>query len=180
MEVFVWLAKVLRSGNFRRVAKPLYYRLDHPHSFTNEYFRTSTSRRRAVWTTLFTGLLEAALPLCHSPEARLFVQQTIVDRVFDNLTRDDPNSSENLAAECLERLKYEQNTHLVSAAEFAQILRALPRRLRELKLNERSTMRRTIYRNHRAYQLGRVIYPASTMWRAIYQINHGLPRSRMK
>jgi hypothetical protein len=30
MEVFVWLAKVLRWGNFRRVAKPLYSRLAHP------------------------------------------------------------------------------------------------------------------------------------------------------
>ena len=38
-------------------------------------------RKRAVWTTLFTGLLEAAMPLCRTPEERLFFQQTIVDRI---------------------------------------------------------------------------------------------------
>jgi glycosyltransferase involved in cell wall biosynthesis len=29
-QVFVWLTKLLRWGNFKRVAEPLYYRLDHP------------------------------------------------------------------------------------------------------------------------------------------------------
>ena len=81
LEVFVWLAKLLRWGNFRRVAKPLYYRLDHPRSFTSEYYNLSEDRKRAVWTTLFTGLLEAAMPLCRTPEERLFFQQTIVDRM---------------------------------------------------------------------------------------------------
>ena len=81
LEVFVWLAKLLRWGNFRRVAEPLYYRLDHPHSFTSEYFSWPEDRKRAVWTTMFTGLLEAAMPLCRTPEERLFFQQTILDRI---------------------------------------------------------------------------------------------------
>ena len=45
-EVFVWLAKLLRWGSFRRVAEPLYYRLDHPRSLTNEY-RSSPERSEA-------------------------------------------------------------------------------------------------------------------------------------
>ena len=76
-EIFVWLAKLLRWGNFRRVAEPLYYRLDHAHN----YHKTVTvgwleDRHRAALTTLFTGLLEAVTPLCRTPEGRLFVQQT--------------------------------------------------------------------------------------------------------
>jgi hypothetical protein len=46
LEVFVWLAKLLRWGNFRRVAKPLYYRLDHPRSFTSAYISSPEDRKR--------------------------------------------------------------------------------------------------------------------------------------
>ena len=38
-------------------------------------------RKRAAWTTMFTGLLEAAMPLCRTPEERLFFQQIILDRI---------------------------------------------------------------------------------------------------
>ena len=31
--------QALRWGNFRRVAKPLYYKLDHPRNFTNEFLQ---------------------------------------------------------------------------------------------------------------------------------------------
>src|SRR5262245_40460525 len=60
MQEYGWLAKLLRWGNFRRVAKPLYYRLDHPCSFTNDWYRCPEDRKRTVLTTLFTALLEAA------------------------------------------------------------------------------------------------------------------------
>ena len=72
LEEFVWLAKLLRWGNFRRVAKPLYYRLDHPRSFTSAWFSSPEDRKRAALTRLFTGLLEVAVPLCRTPEQRRF------------------------------------------------------------------------------------------------------------
>src|SRR5262245_1102324 len=75
LQEFGWLAKLVRWGNFRRVAKPLYYKLDHPRSFTNDWNRCPEDRKRAVMTTMFTGLLEASMPLCRTPEERLFVQQ---------------------------------------------------------------------------------------------------------
>ena len=73
---------------------------------------------------MFTGLLEAAMPLCRTPEERLFFQQTIFDRivVYPTLYRpsNEPNSSGKLIAECLERLRYEGNTHLLGAEELPQ------------------------------------------------------------
>ena len=130
LEVFVWLAKLLRWGNFKRVAKPLYYRLDHPRSFTSAFDNLAEDRKRAIWTTLFTGLLDAAMPLCHTPEERLFFQQTIIDRivVFSRWTSNEPNSSGKLMAECLERLRHEGNTHLLRREELPQILQELKRR----------------------------------------------------
>ena len=78
-QVFGWLANLLRWGNFKRVAEPLYYRLDHARSYTREYW---DGAHRAAWTTLFTGLLDAAMRLCRTPEERLFFQQTILDRII--------------------------------------------------------------------------------------------------
>jgi glycosyltransferase involved in cell wall biosynthesis len=63
MEVFVWLAKLLRWGCFRRVGRPLYYRLDHPHSFTRvtgEYLRSSEDRFQGAFTR------DCLKPLFHS------------------------------------------------------------------------------------------------------------------
>ena len=73
--------KLVRWGNFRRVPQPLYYRLDHPENYHKAWFDWPEARKRAAWTTLFTGLLEAAMPLCRTPEERLFLQQVILDRV---------------------------------------------------------------------------------------------------
>ena len=74
---------------------------------------------------MFTGLLEAAMPLCRTPEERLFFQQIILDRIVVSPSylyhpSNEPNSSEKLIAECLERLRYEGNTHLLSAEELPQ------------------------------------------------------------
>ena len=80
-EIMVWLAKVVRWGIFRRVPQPLYYRLDHPENYHKEWFGWPEARKRAAWTTMFTGLLEAAMPLCRTPQERLFLQQVILDRV---------------------------------------------------------------------------------------------------
>ena len=91
-QVYVWLAKLLHWGNFKRVAKPLYYKLDHPRNFSNEFFSSSDDRKRAAMTTLFRGLLEAAMPLCRTPEERQFFQHAIVDRVVAWPTRNEPDA----------------------------------------------------------------------------------------
>jgi glycosyltransferase involved in cell wall biosynthesis len=122
LELFVWLAKILRWGSFRRVAKPLYYRLRHPHSFTSEYFRSSQERMQAVRTTYFTGMLEAVMPLCQTPEQRLFFQQLILDRIIARWPASEPTTSEEIIAKCMDRLKFEMNTHLLTQEELSKIL----------------------------------------------------------
>ena len=180
LEVFVWLAKLLRWGDFTRVAEPLYYRLDHPRSFTSEYDNLAEDRKRAIWTTLFTGLLDAAMPLCHTLDERLFFQQTIIDLIVVSRTRKEPNSSGRLMTECLERLRHEGNTHLLGSTELPQILQGLQRRMDEIKLLERSRIRGAIYRIRRQSRIAKFIYPRSRKQRAIYQIRHGLERVRNK
>ena len=54
--VFVWLAKLLRWGNFRRVAKSLYYRLDHLRSITSASRSVPDDRKRAVCVAGRAGL----------------------------------------------------------------------------------------------------------------------------
>src|SRR5262249_8430635 len=141
-EVAVWLAKLLRWGNFRRVAKPLYYRLDRPNSFTRTIGGWPKDRKRAIWTTMFTGLLEAALPLCRTPEERLFFKQTILHICLRYPISIEPDSSGKFLTECLDRLKYENNRHLLSNEELPPILRGLQRQSDEIELFERSQMRR--------------------------------------
>src|SRR5206468_3143772 len=75
--VFGWLAKLLRWGSFVRVPQPIYYRLDHAENFYKAWFDWPDERKRAAWTTLFTGLLEAALPVCRTPGERAFLLHLI-------------------------------------------------------------------------------------------------------
>jgi glycosyltransferase involved in cell wall biosynthesis len=169
LEVFVWLVKILRWGSFRRVAKPLYYRLAHPHSFTSEYFRSSEERLQAVRTTYFTGLLEAIMPLCQTPEQRLFFQQLILDRIVANWPASETTSSEKIIAKCLERLRFEMNTHLLNQEELPKILQRQKCRPNSKKL-ERSRMRRIIYRVRNQSQIAKILYPKSKMRSFVYQI----------
>ena len=181
LQIFGWLAKLLRWGNFRRVAKPLYYRLDHARSFTSEYSGRPDDRKRAVWTTMFTGLLEAAMPLCRTPEERLFFQQIILDRIvaYPNFRpSNEPNSAGKLIAECLERLRYEGNTHLLRVEEIPAVLRDVERRLNETKLSELSRIGRGIYQIRQRSRLGRLIFPRSRTRRIGYQIRYLLERLR--
>jgi len=180
-ELFVWLAKLVRWGNFRRVAKPLYYRMAHVHSYTNkhgftgkEYQGWPENRKRGAWTTMFTGLLEAAIPFCRTPEERRFFQQAIFERIIcypSYLNQPAGSDSEKLIAACLERLKREGNTHLLSQEELPPILRELKRRP-DIKVLERSRMRRVIYRIRQQSQMGRVIHPRSRIRRVFYQVRH--------
>ena len=80
-EIFVWLAKVLRWGSFVRVPEPLYYRLNHADNYHKQWFDWPDERKRASWTTMFTGWLEAVVPACSSPEERLFFEHFILDRI---------------------------------------------------------------------------------------------------
>jgi hypothetical protein len=181
LEVFVWLAKLLRWGNFKRIAEPLYYRLDHPHSFTNEYFNSPEDRKLATWTTLFTGLLEVAIPFCRTLEERLFFQQIIVDKVVVYPTGNASPSSK-LMAECLKRLRYEGKTSLLGVEELPSILNEAQHRLDEIKLSERSRMASLIYRIRQRSRMARVIFPRSRIRRVLYQIYHllGILRNRMR
>jgi hypothetical protein len=179
-EVIVWLAKLVRWGYFQRVAKPLYYRLARPHSFNHEVGALSKDRKRAWWMTTFTGLLEAALPLCRTPEERLFLQQTILEQCLRYPISTEPNSSARFIAECLERLRYEGNTHLLRVEELPPILQELQRRSDEIKLFERSRIRRVIYRIRQRHRMGRLVYSRSRMQRVIYQIRHLVGELRYK
>jgi hypothetical protein len=138
-EVFVWLAKVLRWGSFIRVPEPLYYRRDHAGNYHKQWFDWPPARKRGSWTTLFTGLLEATMPVCRTPEERLFFQQFILDRITVlrpgqsyHYEPDSPHSSGALIAECLERLAREGNMHLLGTEELPAILQTSAR-VRELR-----------------------------------------------
>ena len=161
LQVYGWLAKLLRWGNFRRVAEPLYYRLDRPHSFTSEYYISgSEDRKRAAWTTMFTGLLEAAMPLCRTPEERLFFQQVILTRIvayphFGSYA--DFSSSAPLIAECLQRLKFEGNSRLLTEQELPAVLHGLKERVDQIGLFDRSRIRRTFYQISQRARLARFL-----------------------
>jgi glycosyltransferase involved in cell wall biosynthesis len=125
-QVFTWLAKVLRWGDFIRVPLPIYYRLDHPNNYHKHWIGWSEEKRRAAWTTLFTGLLEAALPACATPQERAFMLHIILDRVvvtrparpFLYTAHNDSAYSGRLIAECFHRLRHEGNSALLDDISF--------------------------------------------------------------
>ena len=169
-QIYGWLAKVLRWGNFKRVSEPLYYRLDHASSFTNEFFDGPDNRKRAAWSTIFTGLLEAVTPVCRSPDERLFFQKAILYQLVTNpmmRPRNETYCSKKLIIECLERLRYEGNSGLLCAEELAPFVEQL-QRLPGSRAPSRT--QRGIYRIRQRFHLARIIYPRSRMRRAIYQI----------
>jgi len=168
-QIHGWLAKLLRWGDFTRVGRPLYYRLDRANSFTNEHKAGAEDRQRAEWTTLFTGLLETAMPLCRTPQERQFFQQIIVDRIVpppNVRPSEEPNSSVTLIAECFERLRHEGNTHLLRVEEQSLILDEVQRRCK------RSRMGRGIDQIRQRYRFGKLLYPRSPWQRVTYQIRH--------
>jgi hypothetical protein len=169
MQVFGWLANLLRWGHFRRVAEPLYYRLDHARSYTREFW---VGAYQASWPTLFTGLLDAAMRVCRTPEERLFFQQTILDRIIAFQRNNESNSAGEFAAKCLERLRHEGNTHLLNVKEFPSILQELQCRVDEIKRVERSRLGRGLSQIRQRYRFGKLMYPGSPMRRVTYQIRH--------
>jgi glycosyltransferase involved in cell wall biosynthesis len=144
-EVFVWLAKLLRWGPFLRVPQPMYHRLDHSTNFHKQWFDWPEERVRGSWTTLYTGLMEATMPVCRTPEERFFFQQLILDRVAVvrpgqsyHYRAVSPHEGGALMLECLRRLDAEGRRDLLDVpAELApglvdevERLRADNRRLR--------------------------------------------------
>jgi len=124
---------------------------------------------------MFTCLLDAAIPVCRTPEERIFVQRHIADFIiaYPHISpSNDPDFSKKLIAECLERLRYEGNTHLLGADELAPILQGLQCRVEKMKLRDQSRIRKGIYQIGERWRLGRLLYPRSPIRRAVYQIRH--------
>jgi hypothetical protein len=177
-QIYGWLAKLLRWGHFKRVPEALYYKLEHPKNFTSEFFAKPEDQRRAAWPTIFTGLLEAAMPLCRTPEERLYFQQTILGRLVAYrpfYPGNDP--SERLIAECLKRLRVEGNEHLLREEEVSRVIQEVQTRL---TLSKRSRMRRVLYEARQQSRLARLIYPRSQMRRLMCQVRYLLERLRLK
>ena len=117
--------------------------------------------------------------VCRTPQERLFFQQTILDRLiayppFREST--EAASTEKLVAECLERLKYEGNTHLLEVKEFPSILEELQCRVDKIRTVERllsrSRLGRGVFQIRRRYRFAKVVYPKSPVRRLAYQIRH--------
>src|SRR5262249_51470706 len=127
-----------------------------------------------AWPTMFTALLDAAMPLCDTREARLFMQQFIFDHIvayphFHPNT--ELNSSDTIVAKCVERVRYEGNSHLLDVEKLPAILQGQRRRV-ETILYKRSRLRRAIYKSRQLYHLGKIIYPGSRLKRIFYQVRH--------
>jgi len=172
LQVYNWLAKLLHWGSFKRIAQPLYYRLDHTKTFSREYFAGSVDQKVATWATMFTGLLDAAMPLCRTPEERLIFQQTILDRVvaFPRLQVVRNLPLEKLTAECLGRLKSEGNMHLLDMKECPAILDGLQSRLDKLRSTQKTRTGRRISKIRQRHQFAKAAYPDSVSRRVAYQV----------
>jgi glycosyltransferase involved in cell wall biosynthesis len=129
-QIFCWLAKLLRWGDFIRTPFPIYYRLDHPDNFYKSWHGWPQEKIRAAWTTLFTGLMDAVMPVCRTPEERAFMMHLILDRVAvfrpDRLMYlykppNDPEACGALIGECFERLAYERQNNLLGSWRFPEI-----------------------------------------------------------
>ena len=145
-EVFVWLAKLLRWGPFVRVPQPLYHRLDHSENYHKQWFAWPDEKKLGSWTTLFTGLMEATMPVCRTPEERFFFQQLILDRVAVvrpgqsyHYAAESPQAGGELMLACLRRLDHEGNRALLQVPPELRPRREL-RRLRAENARLRSEL----------------------------------------
>jgi hypothetical protein len=120
-------------------------------------------------------LLEAVMPLCHTPDERLFFQQVILTRIvaYPNFgPYADFSSSAPLIAECLQRLKFEGNSRLLTEQELPAVLHGLEERVDQIGLFDRSRFRRTFYQINQGARLARFLYPRSRMRRVNYRVRH--------
>jgi glycosyltransferase involved in cell wall biosynthesis len=163
LQIGGWLTKLLHWGSFIRVAKPIYYRLYRADSLGHEYQSKTKIWKQTAWATMFTALLDGAIPICRTSEERLLMQQAILYHVLA-YPHFQPNrevsSSARILVECLKRLGYEGNTHLFRQEELLTILQQL----------NWSRTRRTIYRIRKRSRMARMFYPRSKTRRIIYQV----------
>ena len=141
LQICGWLAKLLHWGNFKRVPKPIYYRLYRADSLGNE-FRPKLWKQN-VWPTMFTALLDAVIPICRTPEERLFMQQVILDQIvaYPNFDpNNELNSSDTIIAKCVERVKHEGNSHLLDVQDLPAIVEGQKRRV-EIMLSGHACVR---------------------------------------
>src|SRR5947209_4506885 len=165
-EIFVWLAKVLRWGSFVRVAEPLYCRLDHAGNYYKQWFDWSEDRKRASWTTMFTGWLEAVIPACSTIEERLFFEHFILDRIsvfrlgqsYHYAAR-SPHEAGITIAECFARLSHEDHLDrwIVPPALGAATQQLVDDRDRLLHENEMLDAENKLLRRSRALAIARAI-----------------------
>ena len=109
---------------------------------------------------MFTGLLEAVMPLCHTPDERLFFQQVILTRIvayphFGSYA--DFSSSAPLIAECLQRLKFEGNSRLLTEQELPAVLHGLKERVDQIGLFDRSKNPENLLSNKSARTTGQIL-----------------------
>ena len=168
LQIFGWLAKLLHWGNFKRVPKPIYYRLYRADSLGNEWPKLW---KQNGWQTMFTALLDAAIPICRTPAERLFMQQVILDRfvAYPNFEPNNKLNSSTIIAKCVERVKHEGNSHLLDVQDLPAIVEGQKRRL-AIMLSSR--VRNAIYTSRQVYRLAKLVHPHSVIKRASYQIRH--------
>jgi glycosyltransferase involved in cell wall biosynthesis len=177
LQIGGWLAKLLHWGTFKRIAKPMYYRLYRADSLGHEYHHTKPETwKQAAWTTMFTALLDGAIPICHTPQTRLLMQKAILHQTiaYPHFQQNrEPSSSARIIADCLKRLALEGNTHLLRQEELLTIFH-------ELNWIEQSRMRRAVYQLRTRSQIAKIFYPRSKMRIAVYLIGASLRDLRQK
>jgi len=180
LQIGGWLAKLLHWGSFIRVEEPIYYRLYRPNSLGNAYHFKPEHWKQTAWPTMFTALLDAAMPLCNTREARIFMQQFIFDHIvayphFHPNT--DLDSSDTIVAKCVERVKQEGNSHLLDLEALPTILQGQRCRV-EAILYQPSWLHRAMYKSRQLYHLAKIIYPDSRLRRVVYQARHSAGKLR--
>lgn len=173
-QIHSWLAKLLRWGDFERVGSALYYRVDHSDSFTRQSLAAVDDRKSAAWTTVFTGLLEAAIPLCKGALDRRFFQDLIIGRTiaFPSFYRTDTEFSFPLVCESLARLEVEGNSHLVCGEEVPLVMTAARPRFDEIMRARQSRLSGAMYHVRQRVRLAAVLYPETRARRLAYCARH--------
>jgi hypothetical protein len=124
--------------------------------------------QRAAWTTLFTAVLDAAMRSCRTPEERRFFQNAILERIAAYAQFQE--NSEGMMAEFLQRLRYEGNTHLLDAQDFASIEQNFARAMHHFKRH--SHLSQGLFQIRQRYELAKLIYPESLRRRLAYRFRH--------
>jgi GT2 family glycosyltransferase len=80
-EDVVWITKLLRHGECRRIPAVLYFKGAHSDSAHAKYFKWERARRRTAWVDFCWRLLAAALPVTKSDVDRDYLLKTMLTRL---------------------------------------------------------------------------------------------------